>query len=148
MQTEHDQREASETEAHQQNFPGADMIGEIADRGLGQAGTHGKNGQRKAEFDVSDIELLFQKRKQHRQHEDMEMAHPVSNGYRAQRAELFIFTGPLGRRGLLRRGQNIGHSGASSLLGSENIGPAGYLSINMAAWQPAATGLMKPYDRA
>jgi hypothetical protein len=91
--------------------------------------------------------LLLQEGEQHRQREDMEMAHPVGNGYSAQRAELFVFTGPSGYW-MLRRGQNIGHSGASSLLGSENIGPAGYLSINMAAWQPAATGLMKRYDRA
>ena len=45
-------------EADQQNLAGADMIGEIAHRGLRQAGDDGKDGQRKAELDVADAELL------------------------------------------------------------------------------------------
>ena len=59
MQAEHDQRKAAERQAHQQDFAGADMVGEIADRRLGQAGYHGEDGQRKAELDIADAELLL-----------------------------------------------------------------------------------------
>jgi hypothetical protein len=38
MQAEHDQRQAADGEADQQDFSRADMVGEIADRRLRQAG--------------------------------------------------------------------------------------------------------------
>ena len=57
MQAEHDQRAAAEGEADQQDFAGADMVGEIADRRLGQAGDHGEDGQGKAKLDIADAEL-------------------------------------------------------------------------------------------
>ena len=87
MQAEHDQRHAAEREAHQQDFAGADMIGQIAHRRLRQAGDDGKDGQRKAKLDVADAELLFQKREQHRQHHQMEMADPMGGRDRSQRAQ-------------------------------------------------------------
>src|SRR5579863_2412711 len=37
---------------------------------------------------------------------------------------------------MLRCGQNIGHLGHFLAFVRENIGPSGYLSMNMAAWQP------------
>ena len=77
MQAEHDQRKAAEREAHQQDLAGADMVGQIADRRLGQAGYHREDGQREAEIDIADAELSFQKREQHRQHEHVEMADPM-----------------------------------------------------------------------
>ena len=86
MQAEHDQRASAQRQAHQQDFAGADMIGKIADRRLGQAGHDGEHGQRKAELDVADAELLFQKREQHRQHENMEMADPMGRRNRSERA--------------------------------------------------------------
>jgi hypothetical protein len=129
MYAECDQRSAAEAKAHQQNLPCTEMVGEITNRGLGQAGTHRRNRQCKAEFDIADIEFLFQEGKQHRQHENMEMAHPMGRRYRAQRAELFVFDG------LLRCGQNIGHFGRFLDFARENIGPSGYLSMNMVAWQ-------------
>ena len=61
MQAEHDQRKAADDKADQQDFAGADMVGEIADRRLGQAGDHGEHGQREAELDIADAELRFRK---------------------------------------------------------------------------------------
>ena len=58
MQAEHDQRQAADGEADQQDFSGADMVGEIADRRLRQAGDDAEDGQRKAELDIADAELL------------------------------------------------------------------------------------------
>jgi hypothetical protein len=40
---------------------------------------------------------------------------------------------------MLRCGQNVGHFGHFLAFGRENIGPSGYLSMNMAAWQPSGT---------
>ena len=86
MQAEHDQRKAAERKAHQQDLAGADMIGKIADRRLGQAGCDGEDGQRKAEFNVADAELCLEKGEQHRQHEHMEMTDPMGRRNRGQRA--------------------------------------------------------------
>ena len=58
MQAEQDQREAAEREADQQDLARADMVDEIADRRLGQAGHHREHGQREAELDIADAELL------------------------------------------------------------------------------------------
>ena len=58
MQAEHDQREAAERQADQQHLAGADMVGEIADRRLRQAGDDAEHGQREAELDIADAELL------------------------------------------------------------------------------------------
>src|ERR1700728_1514205 len=41
---------------------------------------------------------------------------------------------------MLRCGQNVGHFGHFLAFGRENIGPSGYLSMNMAAWQPSEHG--------
>ena len=86
MQAEHDQRKAAEGEAHQQDYSGADMIGKITHRGLGQAGYHGKDGQGKAKLDVADAELVLQKGEQHRQHEHMEMTDPMGRRNRGKGA--------------------------------------------------------------
>jgi hypothetical protein len=103
MQAEHDQHEAAEGETHQQDFAGADMVGQVAHRRLRQAGCYGEGGQREAELDIADPKLLLQKRKQHRQHHQMEMADPMGRRNRGQGA----------RRGvgfrLLRCGQNVDH---------------------------------------
>ena len=104
MQAEHDQREAAQREAHQQDFAGADMIGEIAHRRLGQAGDDGEDGQRETELDIADAELLLQKREQHRQHQHVEMADPMGDRNRGQRAQRCV------RLRLLRCGQNVDHS--------------------------------------
>ena len=77
MQAEHDEREAAEAKPQQQDFAGADMVDDIAERRLGQARDHREYGQREAQFDIADAELRFQEGKQHRQREDMEMAHPM-----------------------------------------------------------------------
>jgi len=103
MQAEHDQREAAHREAHQQDFAGADMIGQIADRRLRQAGCHGEDGQRKAEFDVADAEPYLQKGEQHRQHEYVEMADPMRRRNRGQGAQRFVSLR------LLRCGENVDH---------------------------------------
>ncbi len=87
MQAEHDQCKAAQRQAHQQDFAGADMIGEIAHRRLGQAGYHGEHGQREAELDIADAELLLQKREQHRQYHQMEMTDPMRRRNRGQRAQ-------------------------------------------------------------
>jgi hypothetical protein len=47
MQAEHDQRQAADGQADQQDFSRADMVGEIADRRLRQAGDDAEYGQRK-----------------------------------------------------------------------------------------------------
>ncbi len=86
MQAEHDQRKAAERKPYQQDLAGADMIGEIAQRCLRQAGDHGEDGQRKAELDVTDAELLLQKRKQHRQYQQMEMTDPMGRRNQGKRA--------------------------------------------------------------
>jgi hypothetical protein len=41
---------------------------------------------------------------------------------------------------MLRCGQNVGHFGHFLAFARENIGPSGYLSMNMAAWQPLEHG--------
>jgi hypothetical protein len=41
---------------------------------------------------------------------------------------------------MLRCGQNVGHFGHFLAFARENIGPSGYLSMNMAAWQPLERG--------
>ena len=68
MDAEHHKGEASGGEADQQDLAGADAVGEVAYRRLGQAGDNGEHGERKAELDVTDPELLLEKREQHRQH--------------------------------------------------------------------------------
>ena len=103
MQAEHDQRAAADAEADQQHLAGADMVGEIADRRLGQAGDHAEHGQREAELDIADAELRLQERKQHRQHEQMEMADPMRDRNRRQRAQRAVGLH------LLRCGQNVDH---------------------------------------
>ncbi len=103
MQAQHDQRRAAQRQADQQDFAGADMIGQIADRRLGQAGYHAEDGQREAKLDVTDAELLFQEGEQHRQHEHMEMADPMGRRNRGQRAQRCIALR------LLRCGENVDH---------------------------------------
>ena len=103
MDAEHDQGKAAEGEAHQQDFAGADAIAEIAHRRLGQAGYDGEYRERKAEFDIADAELLFEKGKQHRQHEQMKMADPMRRRNRKQRAQRGV------RLRLTRCGQYIDH---------------------------------------
>ena len=119
MQAEHDQRETTDGEADQQDFSRADMVGEIADRGLGQAGDDAEHGQRKTELDIADAELFFKERKQHRQHEEMEMADPMGDRNRSQRTLRSV------RLGLLRCGQNVDH--VSSKPRKDN-GPTGAFS--------------------
>jgi hypothetical protein len=41
---------------------------------------------------------------------------------------------------VLRCGQNVGHFGHFLAFARENIGPSGYLSMNMAAWQLLESG--------
>jgi hypothetical protein len=103
MQAEQDQRTAAQRQAHQQDFAGADMIGQIADRRLGQAGGDRKDGQREAKIDIADAELRLEERKQHRQHENMEVADPMRGRDRGQCPQRTIDFG------LLRCGENIGH---------------------------------------
>ena len=103
MQPEQDQREAAEAKPAQQDFARAKMIGEVADRRLRQAGDEAEHGERKAELDIADAELLLQERKQHRQREDMEMAEPVRDRNRRQRAQRAV-----GFR-LSRSGENVDH---------------------------------------
>ena len=103
MQAEHDQCEAAQRKAHQQDFAGADMVGKIAHRRLGQAGYDGEHGQREAKLDIADAELLLQKGEQHRQHQQMEMADPMGRRNRGQRAQRCV------RFRLLRCGQNVDH---------------------------------------
>ena len=87
MHAEHDQRQAADGKADQQHLARADMVGEIADRRLRQAGDHAEHGQRETELDIADAELCLQERKQHRQHEQMEMADPMGDRNRRQRAQ-------------------------------------------------------------
>jgi hypothetical protein len=103
MHAKPDQRKTAEAKPAEEDLAGADMIGEIADRRLRQAGNDGEHGQRQAEFDIADAELGFQERKQHRQHKQMEMAEPMRDRNSGQRAQRAI------RPGLLRCGQNIDH---------------------------------------
>ena len=103
MQAEHDQRKAAQGKPHQQDLAGADMVGEIAHRRLGQAGDDGEDGQRKAKLDIADAELFLQKREQHRQHHQMKMTDPMGRRNSSQRAQRGV------RLRLLRCGQNIDH---------------------------------------
>ena len=116
MQAEHDQRQAADGEADQQDFSRADMVGEIADRGLRQAGDDAEYGQRETELDIADAELFFKERKQHRQHEEMEMADPMGDRNRSERTQRSV------RLGLLRCGQNVDHVSSKS---RSYYGPAG-----------------------
>jgi hypothetical protein len=106
VHAEHDQCEAADGEPDQQDFSGADMVGEIADRRLRQARHDAECGQRETEFDIADAQLRLQEREQHRQHEQMEMADPVRDRNRRECAQRTI------RFGLLRCGQNIDHVGS------------------------------------
>ncbi len=139
MQAQHDQREAAKGQAHQQDLAGADMVGQIADRRLGQAGHDCKDGQGETEVDVTDAELLLQKRKQHRQHEQMEMTDPMrrrNRGQGAQRAIGFC---------MLRCGENVSHFEWIPRLEygparpAETIVERGCLSMKAVAWQPPYT---------
>ncbi len=137
MQAEHDQREAADGEADQQHLAGADMIGEIADRGLRQPGHHAEHGQRKAKLDIADAELLLQEREQHRQHEQMEMADPMGDRNPRQRAKRAASD-----FSLLRCGENVDHVviktpvAMTARQGGPKIPADGYLSMNTAAWRP------------
>lgn len=110
MQAEHDQGEAAQRQPHQQDLAGADMIGEITDRRLRQAGCDGEHGQREAKLNIADAELLLEKGEQHRQHQHMKMTDPMGRRNRHQRAQLFV------RLRLLRCGQNVGHLRFLSLM--------------------------------
>ena len=136
VHAEHDQRQAADGEPDQQDFSGADMVGEIADRRLRQAGHHAEYGQRKTELDIADAELHLQERKQHRQHEQMEMADPMGDRNRRERAQRGV------RLGLLRCGQNIDHVGSKPRMldgparATVKIVASRYLSMNAGAWLP------------
>src|SRR4051794_12456693 len=133
MDAEHHQGESAGGKADQQDFASPDAIAEIAHRGLGQAGYEGEYGKYKAEFDIADTELFLEKRKQHRQHEQMKMADPMRRRNRDQRAQRGV------RLRLARRGQYIDHFDVypvccSSPAGQvQTIGSADYLSMNAAA---------------
>src|SRR6185295_2124279 len=133
MDTEHDKGAAAEREADQQYLAGADVVGKIADRRLGQAGYDGEHREREAEFDVADAESFLEKRKQHRQHEQMKMADPMRRRNCDQRAQRGI------RLRLARRGQYIDHldvypvSCNGPARQATTIGSAGDLSMNTAA---------------
>ena len=77
------------------------MIGEIADRRLSETRYDTEGGKGEAQFDVADVELFFQEREQHRQHEQMEMADPMRRRNRSQGAQRSV------RLRLLRCGQNV-----------------------------------------
>src|SRR5436309_11143330 len=119
MQAEHDQRQAADGEADQQDLSRADMVGEITDRRLRQAGDDAEHGERETELYIADAELFFQERKQHRQHEEMEMADPMGDRNRSQHAQRRV------RFGLLRCGQNVDHVSSKSRV---TYGPAGAFS--------------------
>ena len=113
------------------------MIGEIAGRRLRQPGDEAEHGERKAKLDIADAELLLQERKQHRQRENMEMAEPVRDRNRRQRAQRAV-----GFR-LSRSGENVDHICLKTLLETARqgleakaqiIGQRGYLSMKVAAW--------------
>ena len=87
MQAEHDEREAADGEADQEDLAGADMVGKITHRRLGQAGDDSEHGQRETEFDIADAELAFEEREQHRQHQQMEVADPMRRRNQDQRAQ-------------------------------------------------------------
>jgi hypothetical protein len=103
VQAEHDQRKAAQDQSHQQDLAGADMIGKIAHRRLGQAGYDGKDGEGEAKLDVADAQLVLQKGEQHRQHEHVEMTDPMGRRNRGEGAQRAV-----GFR-LLRCGQNVDH---------------------------------------
>jgi len=71
----------------QQDEARANPVHQIADRRLRQSGHHRKHGDREAEFDEADAKLLLEERKQHRQHQNIEMADPVRDGDSRQRAQ-------------------------------------------------------------
>src|SRR5665647_1851860 len=141
MQAEQDKRKAAQREAHQQDLAGADMIGEVAHRRLGQAGDDGKDRQREAELDIADAELLLQEREQHRQHQQMEMADPMGGRNQDKRPQRGV--GFSSRLRLLRCSQNVDHirpkprSNPMARQGPPKLSSAGYLSMNTAAWQPS-----------
>src|SRR6266481_4800144 len=139
MHAEQDQRQAPDGEADKEDLAGADVIGQIADRRLREAGDDREHGQRKAEIDIADAELLLQKREQHRQHEQMEMADPMGHRNRRQRAQRAV------RLHLLRCGENVDHVWCQTPLkytarqGRAKLPAAGYLSMNTDAWLPRRT---------
>ena len=90
MQAEHDEGEAAQGQAEQQDDARADMVDDVAERRLGQAGDDREHGERKAELDIADAELFLQERKQHRQHQQVEMADPVGDRDQAERAKFAI----------------------------------------------------------
>src|ERR1700732_2296113 len=117
------------------------MVGKISDRRLGQAGGDGEDGERKAQIDIADAELGFEKGKQHWQHEHVEMADPMGRRNRGERAQRGV------RFCLIRYRQNVDNvsfrpvSIFSLFCGpgrrSPKLPAAGYLSMNTAAWQPS-----------
>ena len=132
-------RETAEHEAHQQHLARADMVGEVARRSLCQAGNDAEHGQREAKFDIADAELCPQEGKQHRKHQQMEMADPMGGRNQHQRAQR-----GLRLRVLLRCGENVDHRVRKPRLNERpgrarpKIPFAGYLSMNTGAWQPSA----------
>src|SRR5207253_9221171 len=83
-----------------------------------------ENGECKTELDIADAELLFKERKQHRQHEEMEMADPMGDRNRSERAQRSV------RFGVLRCGQNVDHVSSKSRV---IYGPAGAFSSEVRA---------------
>ena len=86
MQAEQDQREPAGGEPEQQDHARAHMVDDVAERRLGHAGDDAEHGEREAELDIADAELLLQERKQHRQHQQMEMADPMRDRDQRERA--------------------------------------------------------------
>ena len=103
VQAEQDQREAAEAKTCQEHLARPDVVGEIADRRLGQAGDQAEHRERKTELDIADAERLLEERQQHRQREDVKMAQKMRDRNRRQRAQCAI-----GLR-MLRCSQNVGH---------------------------------------
>src|SRR6185437_2064416 len=87
VQAEYDQGKSAKHKTDEQDFPGAEVIGEISDRCLGQTGNNCKDRECKAKVDIADAEPLLQEWKQHRQHEHMEMADPMSRRNRSECAQ-------------------------------------------------------------
>ena len=79
------------------------MVDEIAGRCLRQSGDDREYGERKAELDIADTELCFEERKQHRQHQQMEMADPMRDRNQRERAQRAVGLA------LLRCGENVDH---------------------------------------
>ena len=92
-ETEHDReggREADQPEAEgdddqprRQHQPGAEAIDQEADRHLADGGGGADHGHHDAELGIADVEGVFQKRKQRRQRQPVEMAHEMAGADQA-----------------------------------------------------------------